>query len=156
MESSRRESARRSVLAKLGLTSLVTTAMIDIAASHNEHVLRQAVPGRFIIDGLTVDVPAGIYHPAPDSSSEFFIRNMKAIDTSAIHKTLEIGAGCGAISLFMAAKWKAEVTASDISSEAVEAIRRNADRSPQVALITSDLFKNIEGAISTSSCATRR
>ena len=56
-------------------------------------------------DGLVVDVPAGVYHPLPDSSSEFFIRNIKAMNPNLIAKTLEIGAGCGIISLYMAANW---------------------------------------------------
>src|SRR5277367_6571864 len=99
MEFNKREIARGSVLTRLGLSSLVTTAAMDISAGHHAHVEKQTVPGQFVIDGLTVDAPAGIYHPTPDSSSELFIRNMRAMDSRKVAKALEIGAGCGAISL---------------------------------------------------------
>ena len=105
----------------------------------------QTIPGQFVIEGLTVDAPAGIYHPTPDSSSELFIRNMRAMDSRKISKALEIGAGCGAISLFMAARWKCEVTASDISPEAIESVKKNALRNHiEIKTLTSDLFEKIE------------
>jgi HemK-related putative methylase len=67
------------------------------------------------------------------------------MDSSKIAKTLEIGAGCGAISLFVAARWKCQVTASDISPEAVESVRRNAKLNGlEIKTLTSDLFANIE------------
>src|SRR5471030_2650923 len=103
MEFNKREIARGSVLTRLGMSSLVTTAAIDISAFHHAHVERQNIAARFIIDGLTIDAPAGIYHPTSDSSSDLFIRNMRAMDERKIAKMLEIGAGCGAISLFAAA-----------------------------------------------------
>jgi HemK-like putative methylase len=144
MEFNKREIARGAVLTRLGLSSLVTTAAMDISAGHHAHVEQQTIPGRFVIDGLTVDAPAGIYHPTPDSSSELFIRNMRAMDSRKVAKALEIGAGCGAISLFMAARWKCQVTASDISPEAIEAVKRNAERNHiEINTLTSDLFENI-------------
>src|SRR5579871_4251858 len=91
---------RASVLRKLGISELVTTAKFDIAAAHESIVRRQAMPERIFADGLVVDVPAGVYHPLPDSSSEFFIRNIRAMNPNLISKTLEIGAGCGIISLY--------------------------------------------------------
>jgi methylase of polypeptide subunit release factors len=145
MEFNKREIARGAVLTKLGLSSLVTTSAVDISAFHNAHVARQNIPARFEIDGLTIDAPAGIYHPTPDSSSELFIRNMMAMDSSEISKTLEIGAGCGAISLYMAARWKCQVTASDISPEAVAAVQHNAAQNGlKIDAVTSDLFDNIQ------------
>jgi methylase of polypeptide subunit release factors len=90
---------RASVLRKLGISNLVNTAMFDIEAAHEALVRRQAVPERIFTDGLVVDVPAGVYHPLPDSSSEFFIRNIKAMNPNLIAKTLEIGCGCGIIKL---------------------------------------------------------
>jgi methylase of polypeptide subunit release factors len=144
MEFNRKEVARGAVLTKLGLSSLVTTAKVDISEFHHEHVARQNVPARFIIDGLTIEAPAGIYHPTPESSSEFFIRNMRAMDTSKIAKALEIGAGCGAISLYIAARWNCAVTASDISAEAVACVERNAALNRlQVKTVISDMFQNI-------------
>ena len=122
----RRVQPRASVLRKLGIANLVSTAKFDIAAAHEALVRRQAVPERICADGLVVDVPAGVYHPLPDSSSEFFIRNIKAINPNLIAKTLEIGCGCGIISLFIAANWTSRTVAADISPIAVEATIANA------------------------------
>ena len=135
---------RRAVLRKLGLGSLVNTEPFDIAAAHEALVRRQAVPERIETDGLIVDVPAGVYHPLPDSSSEFFIRNIRAMNQVA--KTLEIGCGCGIISLFVAANWPASrVVATDISPVAVQATLDNAKLNGlELTAIESDLFENIE------------
>jgi HemK-related putative methylase len=145
MEFNKREIARGAMLTRLGLSSLVTTSAVDISAFHHAHVERQNIPARFIIDGLTVDAPAGIYHPTPDSSSELFIRNMRAMDANKISKMLEIGAGCGAISLFAAARWKCRVIASDISPDAVESVKKNAAMNGlEIDALTSDLFDGIK------------
>src|SRR5260370_33225119 len=117
---------RASVVRRLGISSLVNTAPFDIAAAHEALVRRQAVPERICADGLVVDVPAGGYHPLPDSRSEFFIRNIKAMNPNLIAKTLEIGAGCGIISLFMAANWTSRTVATDISPIAGRATIANA------------------------------
>jgi methylase of polypeptide subunit release factors len=136
---------RASVLRKLGISNLVSTAMFDIAAAHEALVRRQAVPERIFADGLVVDVPAGVYHPLPDSSSEFFIRNIKAMNPELIAKTLEIGCGCGIISLYMAANWTSRTVATDISQIAVETTIANAKLN-KVALTAfqSDLFEKID------------
>jgi HemK-related putative methylase len=140
-----RVGARKSVLRKLAIADLVSTSLFDIAAAHDALVRRQSVPERILTDGLVVDVPAGVYHPLPDSSSEFFIRNIKAMDWIRIKKTLEIGAGCGIISLFMAANWNPRVVATDISPVAVQATLHNADLNGiSLTAFQSDLFENIE------------
>jgi HemK-related putative methylase len=145
MEFNKKEVARGAVLTKLGLSSLVSTAKVNISEFHHAHVERQTIPARFIIDGLTVDAPSGIYHPTPDSSSLFFIRNLQPLHTDKMKKTLEIGAGCGAISLYIAEKWKCKVTASDISPEAVASVKQNAEFNRlDVNVVTSDLFQDIK------------
>ena len=137
--------ARASVLSKLGLAELVNTSVFDIAAAHAALVRRQAVPERILTDGLVVDVPAGVYHPLPDSSSEFFIRNIKAMDQTRIKKTLEIGAGCGIISLYIAANWASRTVATDISAIAVQATLDNAELNGlALTAFQSDLFEKIE------------
>ena len=96
-------------------------------------------------DGLIVDVPAGVYHPLPDSSSEFFIRNIKAMNPNSIAKTLEIGAGCGIISLFIAANWTSRTVATDISPIAVQATLDNARlNNLSLTAYQSDLFEKID------------
>jgi HemK-related putative methylase len=140
-----KETARSAVLQKLGLSSLVSTSMVDILASHHAHVAEQNIPARFVIDGLTIDAPAGVYHPTPNSSSELFLRNLKAMNSKKIRKTLEIGAGCGAISLYIAANWDSKVVASDISPVAVDSVRKNAALNGlTIETVQSDLFENIK------------
>jgi methylase of polypeptide subunit release factors len=140
-----RVAARASILRKLGLACLVNTAHFDIAAAHAALVRRQAVPERIETDGLIVDVPAGVYHPLPDSSSEFFIRNIKAMNPNLIGKTLEIGAGCGIISLFIAANWTSRTVATDISPVAVQATLDNALLNDvSLTAFQSDLFEKID------------
>jgi methylase of polypeptide subunit release factors len=139
------EPRRVSVLRKLGISNLVSTAVFDIAAAHEALVRRQAVPERIFADGLVVDVPAGVYHPLPDSSSEFFIRNIKAMDPNAIAKTLEIGCGCGIISLYVAANWASKTVATDISQIAVDATIANAKlNNVMLTAFQSDLFDKID------------
>ena len=136
---------RLSVLRKLRIATLVSTERMDIAAAHEALVRRQEVPERIETDGLIVDVPAGVYHPLPDSSSEFFIRNIKAMNSNVIAKTLEIGAGCGIISLFIAANWASRTVATDISSVAVKATIDNAKLNQlSVTAYQSDLFEKID------------
>jgi methylase of polypeptide subunit release factors len=136
---------RLSVLRKLGLANLVNSAPFDIEAAHDALVRRQAVPERIETDGLIVDVPAGVYHPLPDSSSEFFIRNIKAMNPNLIAKTLEIGAGCGIISLFIAANWSSRTVATDISPVAVQATLDNASLNKlNLTAFQSDLFEKID------------
>jgi release factor glutamine methyltransferase len=138
-------SPRQAVLKKLGLAGLVSTAPFDIAAAHAALVQRQAVPERIETDGLVVDVPAGVYHPLPDSSSEFFIRNIRGMDERQLAKTLEIGCGCGIISLFIAKNSPSRVVATDISAVAVQATIDNAKlNAVTLTAFESDLFEKIE------------
>ncbi|HEY1944572.1 MAG TPA: class I SAM-dependent methyltransferase [Roseiarcus sp.] len=144
MDIGNKQQARESVLETLGLARLVDTSTMDIAQPHNALVERQAEPARFVIDGLTIDAPAGIYHPTLDSSTEFFLRNIRGMKSSAIRSVLEIGAGCGAISLYIAANWDVTLKASDISPLAVEAIKHNAAQNGlEVDVVQSDMFERI-------------
>ena len=144
MDVESKEQARERVLETLGLSGLATPSAMDIALPHNALVERQSQPARFLVDGLTIDAPAGIYHPTPDSSSEFFIRNLREMKSDQIKSVLEIGAGCGAISLYIAARWNATIVASDISPAAVELIKRNAALNGlQIDVVESDMFERI-------------
>jgi len=144
MDIGNKQQARETVLATLGLAGLVDSSQMDIAQPHNALVERQGIEAQFIIDGLTIDAPAGIYHPTPDSSAEFFLRNIRGMNSSAIHSALEIGAGCGAISLYMASRWNAALLASDISPLAVEAIKHNAALNRlEIDVVESDMFERI-------------
>ena len=89
--------------------------------------------------------PGGVYHPSPESSSLLFIRNIQALNKPEIPRMLEIGAGCGAISLFVAHRWASRVVATDISDDSLQVMRENAERnglSPRI--IKSDLFAAVD------------
>ncbi len=140
------EAARRRVLDRLGLNRLVSADYLDIDAGHRAHAELQRTPANFVIDGLKIEAPAGVYHPTPESSSMLFIRNIQALALPPRPRTLEIGTGCGAIALFVAHRLGGQVTATDISETTLAVARANADRNgltPQ--LIPSDLFERVEG-----------
>lgn len=140
------ESARRRVLARLGLDRLTSTAYLDIEAGHRGHAELQRHPGRFVVEGLDIEAPAGVYHPTPDSSSMLFIRNIGAMGLAPPRRALEIGTGCGAIALTIARRWPAEVVATDIFDAALETARANADRNGvPLTLVKSDLFASVPG-----------
>ena len=140
------EAARRRVLHRLGLDRLVSADYLDIDAGHRALAAAQREPARFRIDGLTIEAPGGVYHPTPESSSMLFIRNIEALAAPAIPKMLEIGTGCGAIALFVAHRWGAQVTATDISDACLAAARENARRNGLAPhFVKSDLFDAVEG-----------
>jgi methylase of polypeptide subunit release factors len=61
-----------------------------------------------------------------------------------IKTVLEIGAGCGAISLYLAANWNVKILASDISPDAVESVMRNAELNGlRIDVVESDMFEKI-------------
>jgi methylase of polypeptide subunit release factors len=99
----------------------------------------------FLIDGLEIEAPAGVYHPTPESSSLLFIRNIQALAPPRIPRMLEIGTGCGAIALFVANRWRSHVVATDLSEGALTIARANARRNGlQVRFLRSDLFNNVD------------
>lgn len=139
------EAARRRVLATLGLDRLVTADYLDIEAGHRAHAELQRQAATFKIDGLSIEAPAGVYHPTPESSSLLFIRNIQALAGPVVPRTLEIGTGCGAIALFVAHRWRGYVTATDISEETLATARANARRNDLAPrFVQSDLFKSVD------------
>jgi methylase of polypeptide subunit release factors len=139
------EAARRRVLAKLGLDRLVSARYLDIDAGHRAHAALQRTAASFVIDGMTIDAPAGVYHPTPESSSLMFIRNILALGPREIPRMLEIGTGCGAIALFVAHRWNEHVVATDISEKTLATARANAERNRlNPRFIRSDLFAAVD------------
>jgi methylase of polypeptide subunit release factors len=139
------ETARDRVLRKLGLARLVSAAYLDIEAGHRAHAELQRRPATFAIDGMTIEAPAGVYHPTPESSSLLFIRNIQALAPPTIPRMLEIGTGCGAIALFVANRWKGHVVATDISEATLDIARQNARRNRlHPRFIRSDLFASVD------------
>lgn len=95
--------------------------------------------------GLDMAVPEGVYPPHEFSSTRFFIDRFGAMDLAngEGRRWLEIGSGCGAISL-MAARAGWDVTAVDLDDRCVGATRANAERNGlRVRAQVSDLFSAV-------------
>jgi len=91
-------------------------------------------------DDFDIEVPDGVYEPREDT--KLLADAAKQIKKK---KVLELGCGCGIVSLILA-KNKNNTTAADISSEAVIATKRNAERnSVRIEVIKSDLFEKVKG-----------
>jgi methylase of polypeptide subunit release factors len=141
------EAARRRVLLRLGLDRLVTAEYLDIAEGHRAHAALQMAPASFVIDGMTIDAPAGVYHPTPESSSLLFIRNIQALAVPKIPRMLEIGTGTGAIALYVAHHWGGYVLAIDVSDFMLDVARANAKRNGLLpCFLKSDVFESVDEA----------
>jgi release factor glutamine methyltransferase len=97
---------------------------------------------RFHYKGLTAVVHPGCFYPGFILSTKFLLDHLNQMDLAG-KKFLELGAGCGIISL-LAARKKAIVTASDINPVAIRCIRENALLNKfALEVIQSDLFNDI-------------
>ena len=96
---------------------------------------------KFYHNGITLEVPEGIYYPREDSMLlAEFLESMELKGKSC----LEVGCGSGFLSILMA-KSGAVVTAVDVSSQAVETAKKNADiNGINLHFAVSDLFSNID------------
>ncbi len=88
---------------------------------------RHAVDCQEHVDGLTLDVPAEVLNPVLFRTGPLLGRTVvRRLPAAA--RVLDMGAGSGVVGL-LAARAGAEVVAVDVSTPAVEAVRRNARRS---------------------------
>jgi methylase of polypeptide subunit release factors len=139
------KAARERVLKRLALERLATHDYVDITAGHLEHAASLAEPARFLIEGMTIEAPPGVYHPHADSTSLMFIRNILALAGPVPRRVLDVGCGSGVVALFLAKRFGADALATDISADAVEATRRNALRNEiGLAVKQSDMFEAVE------------
>lgn len=93
---------------------------------------------------LKVMVNPGVFHPHLTISTRQLLDYLNGMDL-VDKKLLELGCGCGAVSVFCARKG-ADVTASDIHQDAVNNAQQNADAYDlKMDCITSDLFQNLQG-----------
>ncbi|CAN5513551.1 class I SAM-dependent methyltransferase [soil metagenome] len=91
---------------------------------------------------LSIVVLPGVFHPGLFFSTNMLLEFISRQSLAGL-KVLEVGAGTGIISL-LAGRMGAEVTATDISSVAIENIRRNAlKNNAQFTIIQSDLFERV-------------
>lgn len=88
---------------------------------------------------VNVSVMPGVFHPGLFSSTNFLLEFLQEQDLKD-KSFLELGCGTGLLSI-VAAKKGARVTASDISSKAIENTRKNAEKNDaQIEVVESDLF----------------
>lgn len=96
--------------------------------------------------GLSLSVPSEVYEPAEDSELlAFHSRNLKG-------KILEIGTGSGLVSILNAKSNPSNsILATDISPEAIECARKNAEANGvrSLTFLQSNLFEKIEGKFDT-------
>jgi methylase of polypeptide subunit release factors len=132
------------VLARLGLKDLAGVNPVENAEAHLAHAQSLGVAGRFEVDGLKIDAPAGVYHPRPESSSLMFVRNILALTSPRNFRALEIGTGSGAVALFLARRFGADVLATDIAEIALDAAKANAEMNGvAIRILRSDLFDEV-------------
>jgi release factor glutamine methyltransferase len=102
--------------------------------------IRKPRPYRF--KDIHIIVSPGVFYPRFVFSTKILLDFLDEMDLSG-KKFLELGAGCGIISLLAASKG-ASVTASDINPAAVENIKQNALRNNlELNVVESDLFMSI-------------
>lgn len=101
-------------------------------------------PRTYHFRDLTLEIPAGVFHPALFLSTKVLIR---FLDKQIIEgkKIWELGAGSGLIAM-LCAKRGAIVTATDINAQALIGITENCKKNQLLSLqiIHSDLFQSIE------------
>src|SRR5688572_12138468 len=92
--------------------------------------------------GIDLIIPPEVFHPAFFFTTKLLLRYISSLPVK--EKTfLELGAGSGIISVFVAKK-NAKVTATDINPVAFEYLKRNSlANNVNLQIIHSDLFQNI-------------
>lgn len=91
---------------------------------------------------ITLLVKAGVFHPGLFFSTKFLLSEISKQPTAA-KSVLELGAGNGLVSFYLANRG-ANVTATDISSIAIEGLHLNNKKlQANLHIIQSDLFDNI-------------
>ena len=94
---------------------------------------------RFTLAGITVTIPAGVFHPGLFFSTPIFIEFLKRHEFQG-QKTVDIGCGSGLLALY-AARRGATVIALDINPLSVATTRQNADANQlTLSVLESDLF----------------
>lgn len=93
-------------------------------------------------DGITLFIPAGVFHPRYFFSTKYLLSELKKLNL-VNKRFLELGAGNGLISLSIA-KCGATVIASDINVQAIKALDENAKINHlQIQTFVSDMFNDI-------------
>lgn len=121
------------------------TLIEDIMSQLKEHRSPQYITGKAYFRDLELDVDERVLIPRPET--EELVDLVLKENSKADLQILDIGTGSGAIAISLkSARPDWHVTASDISSEALQLAKENSERK-QVSLdfIESDVFNQISG-----------
>lgn len=119
--------------------------LIEIAEQLKTHTPAQYIAKTAYFRELVLKVDDRVLIPRPET--EELVQLIIEENTDEKLDVLDIGTGSGAIALALAkVKKNWRLTASDISLDALELARENAEKNQvQLNLIQSDLFRNISG-----------
>lgn len=99
-------------------------------------------PRKFTWKGSTVRVVPGVFHPGFFFSTKQLLNYLETVELDG-KQFLEVGSGSGIVSI-ASAKRGANVTAVDISLQAVTCTSDNARRNKkEIIVLRSDLFENV-------------
>jgi len=102
-----------------------------------------AKPRKYTYKEIVVWVEPTVFPPFITFSTKFLLEFLETLSLKE-KKVLELGCGCGIISI-LAAKKEAIVTATDINTTALESLEKNAlNNAVSIDIIHSDLFENIQ------------
>jgi methylase of polypeptide subunit release factors len=137
------------VLDRLGLGRWAVFDHKEVARSHRAHIAEEMIAATYNVAGLSIECPAGIYHPSAESSSLFLLRHVPSRPTNPCPNVLELGVGSGAVLFALARMWAGgQYTGIDISPNAIAVAGRNADRNGIAADIRlSDLFEALQNEL---------
>ncbi len=100
-------------------------------------------PRKYTYKEIVVWVEPTVFPPFITFSTKLLLEFLEALSLKE-KKVLELGCGCGIISI-LAAKKEAIVTATDINTTALESLEKNAlNNAVSIDIIHSDLFENIQ------------
>ena len=109
----------------------------------SQHIPAQHITGKAYFGNLTLNVTPDVLIPRPET--EELVDLILAENSRTDLRVLDIGTGSGAIALALKqARPDWQITASDISAEALRVAQENAERAAlDVSFIQSDVFENI-------------
>lgn len=100
-------------------------------------------PRKYTYKNIAVWVEPTVFPPFITFSTKLLLEFLETLPLKE-KKVLELGCGCGIISI-LAAKKKAIATATDINTIALQALEKNAlNNGASMEIIHSDLFENIQ------------
>jgi release factor glutamine methyltransferase len=100
-------------------------------------------PRRYTYNDISVWVVPGVFPPFLTLSTKILLDFIAPMPLNG-KRFLELGCGCGIISIF-ASKKGAHVTASDINQVALDALNANGvDNNVKLTIVDSDLFQNFK------------